>query len=162
MLNVRGLRCGYEKVEIVHGVDFAVGEGEFVCILGPNGCGKTTTLKTVLGLLRPLGGEISMDGVACAGLSEAERAKLFAYIPQAHTPPFPFTVADVVLLGRTPYINKLAQVSDADKAVAFGALERMGIVELAHVPYTRLSGGQQQLGLIARALAQEPRMLVMD
>lgn len=162
MLEVKGLHTGYDKTEIVHGVDFTVGEGEFVCVLGPNGCGKTTTLKTVLGLLKPMGGDIIMDGKSTLSMTEAQRAKLFAYIPQAHTPPFPFTVADVVILGRTPYINKLAVVSDKDKQIAFEAMERMGITQYADRPYTELSGGQQQLVLIARALTQEPRLMIMD
>lgn len=162
MLEVRDLRTGYDKTEIVHGIDFDVDRGEFVCVLGPNGCGKTTTLKTVLGLLPPFAGSIEMDGTSTIGMREEERAKLFAYIPQTHTPPFPFTVADVVILGRTPYINKLAQVSDHDKEVAYDCLERMGIARFADRPYTQLSGGQQQLVLIARALTQEPDLLIMD
>lgn len=162
MLEVRNLHCGYFKKEIVHGIDLNVNEGEFVCILGPNGCGKTTTLKTILGLLPPIEGSITLDGKDTINMKEAERAKLFAYIPQAHTPPFPFTVADVVILGRTPYINKLATVSEKDKLIAYQAMELMGITELSNHPYTELSGGQQQLVLIARALAQEPRLLIMD
>lgn len=162
MLEVRGLKCGYEKKEIVHGIDFDVREGEFVCVLGPNGCGKSTTLKTVLGLLAPFVGTIEMNGVSTVHMSEAERARHFAYIPQTHTPPFPFTVADVVILGRTPFVNKLANVSDDDMLVAYDCMERMGITDLAERPYTQLSGGQQQLVLIARALAQEPDLLVMD
>lgn len=162
VLKITDLRTGYEKTEIVHGVSFSVERGEFVCVLGPNGCGKTTTLKTVLGLLPPMGGQIEMDGVSTIGMPEAERAKLFAYIPQSHTPPFPFTVADVVILGRTPYINKLARVSDHDKQIAYDCMERMGVLEFADRPYTQLSGGQQQLVLIARALTQEPDLLIMD
>ncbi len=162
MLEVRDLHVGYEKTEIVHGVDFTVDDGEFVCVLGANGCGKTTTLKAILGLLKPFSGDVLMDGSSTLHMPEAERAKLFAYIPQAHTPPFPFTVADVVLLGRTPYINRLAHVSDEDVQASYAALQTMGIVDLADIPYTQLSGGQQQLVLISRALAQEPRLLIMD
>ena len=162
MLVIRDLYSGYEKTEIVHGVDFEVGRGEFVCMLGANGCGKTTTLKTVLGLIKPSAGSIEMDGVSTIHMREADRAKLFAYIPQAHTPPFPFTVADVVILGRTPYINKLAIVGEEDKKIAYDCMQRMGIAELADDPYTQLSGGQQQLVLIARALTQQPDLLIMD
>lgn len=116
LLKVRDLRCGYDKTEIVHGVSMDMTSGEFVCILGPNGCGKTTTLKTVLGLLKPLSGSVEVNGVDTIHMREAERAKLFAYIPQAHTPPFPFTVADVVILGRTPYVmGGLSRVSEEDK-----------------------------------------------
>ncbi len=163
MLQVRGLRTGYGKTEIVHVVDMDVDAGEFVCILGPNGCGKSTTLKTILGLLDPFAGSITMDGADTARMSEKERAKLFAYIPQAHTPPFPFTVADVVILGRTPYVTGgLARIKEEDKRIALDCLERMGIARFANHPYTELSGGQQQLVLIARALTQEPRLLIMD
>ena len=162
MLEVRDLHTGYVKTEIVHGVSFDVADSEFVCVLGPNGCGKSTTLKTVLGLLPPMSGSIVMDGKSTIGMKESERAKLFAYITQAHRPPFPFTVADVVILGRTPYINRLANVTENDKRIAFECMERMGITELADRPYTQLSGGQQQLVLIARALTQEPRLLIMD
>ena len=163
MLQVRGLHTGYGKTEIVHGVDMDVSAGEFMCILGPNGCGKSTTLKTILGLLKPFAGAITMDGRDTTVMGEKERARLFAYIPQAHTPPFPFTVADVVILGRTPYVNGgLARVKDEDKQVASDCMERMGITRFANHPYTELSGGQQQLVLIARALTQEPKLLIMD
>jgi ABC-type cobalamin/Fe3+-siderophores transport system ATPase subunit len=162
MLAVCGLRSGYHKQEIVHGIDFTVERGEFVCIIGPNGCGKTTALKSVLGLLRPAAGSVSIDGQETTTMSEKQLARHFAYIPQAHTPPFPFSVADVVILGRTPYINALSVVSDTDRAVAWESLSLLGIADLAERTYTKLSGGQQQLVLIARALTQQPDLLVMD
>lgn len=165
LLEVDALRCGYGKkhpVEIVHGVSFSVDPGEFVCIIGANGCGKTTTLKALMGLLPIMGGEVRIQGHLIAGMHEQELAKHFAYIPQAHTPPFPFSVADVVLMGRTPYINRLARTTENDRAVAFKALELLGITQLADKPYTTLSGGQQQLVLIARALTQQSDILVMD
>lgn len=149
LLEVRDVHGGYHKTEIVHGVSFTVEHGEFVCIIGANGCGKTTTLKTVLGLMKPTAGEVLIDGKSTHDMDEPELARHFAYIPQAHTPPFPFNVADVVLMGRTPYVNRLA-------------MKQMSIEHLADRPYTALSGGQQQLVLIARALTQEPDLLVMD
>jgi iron complex transport system ATP-binding protein len=162
MLTVTDLRAGYYKKEIVHGVSFEVSRGEFVCVIGANGCGKTTVLKNLLGLSRPFGGDVRMDGKSTIDMADAERARHFAYIPQAHTPPFPFTVADVVILGRTPYINRLATISEKDKTIAYRALRQMSIEHLANETYTKLSGGQQQLVLIARALAQQPDLLVMD
>ncbi len=165
MLSVRDVRCGYGKkhpVEIVHGVSFNVHAGEFVCIIGANGCGKTTTLKSIMGLLPLLGGSVTFDGEEVAKMDERARAQHFAYIPQAHTPPFPFTVADVVMMGRTPYVNLLARTTHHDREVAMGALDLLGITPLAHTDYTSLSGGQQQLVLIARALTQESDILVMD
>lgn len=165
LLEVDELRCGYGKkhpVEIVHGVSFSVGKNEFLCIIGANGCGKTTTLKALMGLLPALAGEVRINGVNIAALHERELAKRFAYIPQAHTPPFPFSVADVVLMGRTPYVNRLARITEHDRMVAYRALKLLGIDHLSEKAYTTLSGGQQQLVLIARALTQQSDILVMD
>jgi iron complex transport system ATP-binding protein len=170
MLKVTNLRTGYYHREIVKGVSFAVDRGDFTCIIGANGCGKTTALKGILGLLPLFGGAVSVDGrdfadVAGSGaaVSAKERAKVFAYIPQVHSIPFPFLVSDVVLLGRTPHLrSSVAGVSSADMKAAYGAIEQMGIESIAKEEYTALSGGQQQLVLIARALAQEPKILIMD
>lgn len=165
LLEVDDLRCGYGKkhpIEIVHGVSFGVSAGEFVCIIGANGCGKTTTLKAIMGLLPALSGRVLVEGHDIAHMSERERARRFAYIPQAHTPPFPFSVADVVLMGRTPYVNRLSHTTERDLSVAREAMELLGITHLAHEAYTNLSGGQQQLVLIARALTQESKILIMD
>jgi iron complex transport system ATP-binding protein len=162
ILNVAALNCGYHKKEIVHAAEFSVDKGEFVCIIGANGCGKTTLLKTLLGLLPAISGTVELEGKNTKQMREKEIARYFAYIPQAHRPPFPFSVADVVLLGRTPYINTLAQVSDEDRVIAFESLELLGIENLADRDYTELSGGQQQLVLIARALTQQPLFLIMD
>ncbi|NTW28218.1 MAG: ABC transporter ATP-binding protein [Coriobacteriia bacterium] len=162
MLQVRNLCAGYDKHEVIHDATFSVGRGEFVCMLGANGCGKTTILKNVLGFAKPFSGSIKMDGDSVLRMRERELARRVAYIPQAHTPPFPFTVADVVIMGRTPYINRLAVVSEEDKAIAVCALRRLSIEHLASRTYTQLSGGQRQLVIIARALAQKPDLLVMD
>lgn len=163
MLQVRGLRCAYDDVEIVHGVSFDVADGEFACIIGANGCGKTTTLKNVLGLYRPKAGSVLINGEDALSMNEKEKARHFAYIPQVHTPPFPFSVADVVLLGRTPHLGShMANATAHDRDIAYRALQTLSIEHLARQTYTRLSGGQQQLVLIARALAQQPDVLVMD
>lgn len=162
MLEVKDLRAGYDKTEIVHGMSFTVDDGEFACIMGANGCGKTTTIKTILDILKPFGGTATLDGADVFSMSNAERARNFAYIPQSHTPPFPFTVADVVLLGRTPHIGQFAHIKDVDRYISYQAMRQLSIEGLADATYTELSGGQQQLVLIARALAQQPKLLVMD
>ena len=163
MLSVRDLHCAYGDTEIVHGVDFDVADGEFACIIGANGCGKTTTLKNVLGLFKPTAGSVTINGHDALTMDEREKAQHFAYIPQVHTPPFPFSVADVVLLGRTPHLNnRMVNATPHDRDIAFRAMETLSIQDLAHETYTRLSGGQQQLVLIARALAQQPDVLIMD
>jgi iron complex transport system ATP-binding protein len=163
MLTVKNLVTGYGKKEIVHGVSFEVKDGQFVCIIGANGCGKTTALRSVLGLLPPFSGEIRIKDQDTNKMSIHEKARHFAYIPQVHVPPFPFKVADVVLLGRTPHLpSSVSNATTHDKLVAYEAMQQLGIEQLASHDYTELSGGQQQLVLIARALAQEPSILIMD
>ena len=162
LLQVQDLCSGYGDREIFHQASFTVDAGEFACIIGANGCGKTTMLKCLLGLLPAFSGSVQVDGADTLVLTERERARVFAYIPQAHTPPFPFVVSDVVIMGRTPYINRLARVTAEDRRIAYEAMELLGIQDIAGQTYTELSGGQQQLVLIARALAQQAKVLVMD
>ena len=163
MLEVRDLHAGYGDKEIVHGISFTIERGQFVCVIGANGCGKSTLLKNLLGLIQPFSGQVLMDGVDTASMDEKTRARHFAYIPQAHTPPFPFKVSDVVILGRTPYLTGHAtSTTERDHIIAYRAMEQLSITHLADHIYTELSGGQQQLVLIARALAQQPDLLVMD
>lgn len=162
-LVINRLASGYGKgPDIVKGVTFELQPSTFTCILGANGCGKTTLLKTILGLLPVRQGEVRCGNVDLLKLAEPQRALYLAYIPQAHRPPFPFTVADVVRMGRTPHLNQLSRETPADREVARACLEQVGITHLAEVPYTRLSGGQQQLVIIARALAQQAAFLIMD
>ncbi len=161
-LAVDNLSCGYGSIEIIDKASFSIDKGDFSCIIGANGCGKTTLLKTILGLLPALGGGAFIDGQDICELPPMKRAKLLAYIPQAHTPPFPYSVSDVVLMGRTPHIGNFAHVSYADKKIVWDALCLLGIDKLAEQPYTRLSGGQQQLCLIARAVAQDAKVIIMD
>ena len=166
LLRIDHMTCGYGKGpkyrQIVHDVSFTVNPGDFLCIIGANGCGKTTSLKALMGLLPLEGGKITVCGNDLSRMAERQRARHFAYIPQAHTPPFPFKVADVVLLGRTPYINRLAHITEKDRLIALYAMRLLGIEHLAEKAYTTLSGGQQQLVLIARALTQQSDVLVMD
>jgi iron complex transport system ATP-binding protein len=163
MLCVEGLRAGYgETSEVIHGLSFNLAQGEYCCIIGANGCGKTTALRTILGFLKPLGGSVTLDGQDVLAMGEKERAKRFAYIPQMHGMAFPYSVKDLVLLGRTPYLGAVPHCGPEDRAIAYAALCQLGIQGLAEKSYTELSGGQQQLVLIARALAQQPDVLVMD
>src|SRR5262249_47196206 len=127
-----------------------------------NGGGKTTLLKTLIGLLPPRGGEVQLDGKRLDLYSIRERARRIAYVPQVHTGTFAFTVATLVLMGRTAHGDLFSAPSAADHAVAASALERFGIAHLAERPYTMISGGERQLALLARALAQEPRFIVLD
>jgi iron complex transport system ATP-binding protein len=156
------LGIGYSDRVVGRGLDVGLNEGEVLALLGPNGGGKTTLLKTLLGILAPLAGAVLIDERPLASYSASERARRIAYVPQSHVPSFAFTVETVVLMGRTAHGNLFSAPSAADRAVAQRTLERFGIAHLGARPYTMISGGERQLVLLARALAQEPRFIVLD
>ncbi len=162
MLQVCGLRAGYGRGDILKDVNVSMDSGDFLCVLGANGCGKTTLLKTILGILRPTAGQVLLDGEDIHKMDVKQLARQIAYIPQAHVPPFPFTVRDVVLMGRTPFLGHLAMPRESDRKLVDDILEMLGIGWMADHSYTALSGGQRQMVVVARALAQQPRLLVMD
>src|SRR5215470_3436330 len=158
-LDVEDLAFGYPGREVGHGVSFALTSGEVLCLLGPNGGGKTTLFKTVLRLLVPRHGHVAVDSEPIANWSRRRLARVFGYVPQAQLGAFPFTVAEIVLMGRTAHIGPFATPTRADRAVAAEMLTLLGIDDLATRPYTEISGGERQLTLIARALAQQPAIL---
>ena len=161
MLEIRGLSFSYANFS-VEDVNLTVGEGELVTLLGPNGSGKTTILKAIYGLLKPTERCVYIDGKDFHGLSFRERAKLVGYVPQSHSPPFPYRVIDVVVTG---VASQLSPWESPGKEHYERALEKLRLLGLEHLkdrPYTQLSGGQMQLVLIARALVQEPKVLLLD
>lgn len=162
MIEVKNLGFRYDRDPVLRDVSFEMHEGEFVCILGANGCGKTTLLRSILGFLKPQQGQVLLYGKSILTMPERELARQLAYIPQSHIPPFPFTVTDVVLMGRTPHMTRSYSPSPEDRAIAEEALEKMGITALSGRTYTELSGGQRQLVIIARAIAQQTSILIMD
>lgn len=161
-LAASALAYGYREREIGRDIELALKAGEVMALLGPNGHGKTTLLKTLLGLLPARGGDLSLDGRPLAALGIGARARALAYVPQAHAGTFAFTVAEMVLMGRTAHAGLFAAPSAHDRAVTQAVLERLGIAALARRPYTEISGGERQLALVARALAQEPRYIILD
>lgn len=162
ILEGRGLTIGYPDHIVGRELDVTLETGEVLALLGPNGGGKTTLLKTLLGLLKLKAGDVRLGGRPLDDYSIAERARVVAYVPQVHTGTFAFTVETVVLMGRTAHGNLFSRPSAHDRAVAYGALERFGIAGLSQRPYTMISGGERQLVLLARALAQEPQFIVLD
>jgi iron complex transport system ATP-binding protein len=156
------IACGYEKKTVLKDISMSLSSGEMLCILGPNGVGKTTILRTMLGFLPLHSGSIFLDEEDICKWSKRKLAKAIAYVPQAHITPFPFLVGDVVLMGRNAHLGHFASPSSEDKRIAYESLERLGIAGLKNMPYTEISGGERQLVLVARALAQETELLLLD
>ena len=142
------------------GLDLA--EGETICIIGPNGAGKSTLVMCVLGLLRYAGGRVAIAGDDIATLSRVELARRAAYVPQGAHSTFAFSVRDIALMGRTAHFGSMSAPSSRDRRIADEALERTGIGHLRERRFAELSGGERQLVLIARALAQDAPFIVMD
>ena len=163
-MNIEGrdLTIGYPDHTVGRGLDVALSTGEVLALLGPNGGGKTTLLKTLLGLLKPKAGKVRLGDRPLDEYTIRERARVIAYVPQVHIGTFAFTVETVVLMGRTAHGNLFSRPTTHDREVAHSVLERFGISGLANRPYTMISGGERQLVLLARALAQEPRFIVLD
>ncbi len=162
MLVGHELAIGYPGHRVGSGFALQLAPGEVLALLGPNGGGKTTLLKTLLGLLQPQTGHVLLDGQPLASWSARERARRLAYVPQSTAGSFDYTVFDLVLMGRTAHIGTLSAPSAHDRDAATAAIERMGLAPLAQRPITMISGGERQLALIARALAQEARVVVLD
>jgi iron complex transport system ATP-binding protein len=150
MLELSGLAAGWGRCPVLEGIDFALAPGEILGLLGPNGAGKTTLLRAIAGELPPLAGHIALDEKPLAAWPAAERARHLAYLPQRSTLAFPFSVAEVVLLGRLPH----GSGRRADEAILERALAWTDTTALADRLYTLLSGGEQQRVQLARVLCQ--------
>jgi len=162
LFKLEGVSFGYTQKTVLNNVSLAISEGEIVTLLGPNGCGKSTLIKTMLGLLRPDKGNIFFKGDNILHAGSKYIATQIAYVPQLHKSSFPYTVMDVVLMGRIPHKPFFFKYSKSDEQIAEDALGRLSISHLANRAYTEISGGERQLTFIARALAQGARTFVMD
>ena len=161
-LEARNLDFGYRGKPVGRDVSLALEAGEVLCLLGPNGSGKTTLFKTLLGLLPVQCGAVVIDGADLGARRRDEVARMVSYVPQAHAAFFPYSVREVVLMGRTAHLGMFSTPSRRDHEITMAALGRMGLTHLAESVYTRISGGERQLALVARALAQDAHIVVMD
>ena len=161
-LTINELSTSYGKQKILNQVSAIVSHGELVALIGPNGAGKSTLIKAISGVLPINSGSIYIDGQNLLQLDPRERAKLVSVIPQARHLPPAFTTHEVVLMGRTPYIGWLGKVSQSDELIVKDAMIRTSVDQLENRRMDELSGGEQQRVLVARAIAQNPKLLLLD
>ncbi len=163
VLDIRNLDCGYDGIPVLRDVSLSVEAGEVLVMIGPNGVGKSTLFKTVLGLLPKLSGSVLVGGEDTEGWSRRRLAQAIAYVPQIHDATFGFSVREMVLMGRTPSTEGLMRTpTHDDELVVEEVMEQLGITRLADRDCRTLSGGELQMVLVARSLAQRPRLLMMD
>ena len=161
-LTVSDLGFAYEKRPVLQNVSFSLGEGQLVALLGCNGAGKTTLLRCILGLNEGYTGSITVDGDEVRTLRPRELSHRIAYIPQVHYPAFRYSVLEMVLMGTTHALSTVGAPGAREEAAALSALRTLNAEHLAQRDYGRLSGGEQQTVLIARALVQGTKLLLMD
>lgn len=162
ILEMNNLSCGYDKKAVVKNINATVSPGDICCILGENGVGKSTLFKTILKLLDPIEGNVSIDGERIEKLSHKKLATKMAYVAQSHTPPFPYSVEEVITMGRMIHMSAFSSPSKKDKEIVDKIIDDMEIGFLRNNAYNLISGGERQLVMIAKALAQEPQCLVLD
>lgn len=162
VLSCENIYFAYGKKTVLSGVGLELKEGEILSLLGPNGTGKSTLMKIILGLLKPKDGSVKVYDKALDKYGAKERARTLAYVPQSSNIAFAFSALDVVTMGRVSLGSFFASPSKLDKQKALEAMDRLGIANLANRDYPTMSGGEKQLALIARALAQEAKILIMD
>ncbi len=162
ILNIDNLSFSYDKSPLLSDLSVTAEKGGIICLLGPNGSGKTTLLDCVLGFHRNYSGSITVCGKDVLSLSRPELAKLVSYVPQLHTPAFPYTVREVVLMGRTARSGLLGAPKKDDYEICDSSIARIGIERFSERAYTELSGGERKLVLLARAIAQNAPLIVLD
>ncbi len=156
------LSAGYFRQPVIRSISLSIPPGEMAAIIGPNGSGKTTLLRALAGALQPLSGSVRISGIPLHAWRRRDLARLLAVVPQASQPAFGYTVREFVALGRTPHLGPWRSPSPADFSAIDAALRDAQIAHLADKPVTELSAGQLQRAIIARALAQTPKILLLD
>lgn len=163
LIEVKNLKFAYDsRKQVIDDISFDIAKGEIVALLGPNGCGKSTLMRIMLGLSTPDSGCVLFNGQNVAHVNHKLFAREVAYVPQVHRSSFPYTVRDVVLMGRIPHKGFFFAYSKQDNEIADEIMERLLIMHLAEQPYTMISGGERQLTLIGRAMAQGAHTFFMD
>ena len=162
LLHMENGHFSYPQHEIFSGLDLTLEKSDFLCLLGANGCGKTTLIKCFASMHSLKEGTIQIMGRPLEQLSRRERATLIGYVQQEESVVFPYTVREMVTIGRAPHIGYMGSPSQEDFRIVDDAMERVGVSHLAEANFKTLSGGEKQLVFIARALAQQPRILLMD
>ena len=162
LLTIENVFGGYGNGDVLKGISCNADYGDVLCLLGPNGCGKTTIFRMMLGTLPVTDGKIAIDGINIHDFKTKALANMIAYIPQYHSPVFAYTVLDVVIMGRASHFSAFETPKEPDREAAFSALEKVNALHLANKKYTSLSGGQRQLVLIARAICQSAKIFIMD
>lgn len=164
LLELQDIKFSYSgsRQSVLDGLTLTIQEGQPLAILGPNGSGKTTLLHLILGWLKPNQGSLQLNGKRFADYSRRELGQLLALVPQNEPVSFEFSALDYVLFGRAPYLAPLEQPSKVDQSIAFAALERVGLSALANRSIMAMSGGEKQMLLIARALAQQSQTILLD
>jgi iron complex transport system ATP-binding protein len=163
LLQARDLRFGYTAAKsVIGGISLSIASGSVSAIIGANGCGKSTLIRLLAGILAPASGQIEFEGAPLKSIDARVLAQKVAYVPQTTSNTFPFTALEVVLTGRSPYLRRLQFERPIDVAKARAAMAQLSIEHLEHRPMTQLSGGERQLVSLARAIAQEPLCLLLD
>ena len=161
-IDVQNLSHAYGNLPVLNNVTFSVSKGDFFIIIGPNGSGKTTLMKVISGILRPQNGQLEIMGRSIDNYTRKNLAQTIAFVPQTIPVDFPFTVTEIVLMGRSPYLGMLGLEQEIDLEIARQAITFTGIEHLAHRKLDQLSGGEQQRVFVARAICQQPQVILLD
>jgi len=162
LLSAVDLTCGYGRAPVLHSVSLDLRPGDFLGVVGPNGCGKSTLIRGLTGILKATSGEALLQGENVRSLPRRTVARRIAVIPQDTVPLFGFTVIEMVLMGRSPHLGRLQRAGERDISLAHEALRQTDLYDLRHRKFSELSGGERQRAVIARALAQQPVLLLLD
>lgn len=162
MIEVKELSFSYPRLDVLKKLSFVIDRGKLVTVLGPNGVGKSTLFKCILGLHKNYTGSILINQTNSKSMSPKTRSEWLAYIPQSHLTSFDYSVLEMVVMGTSGSISKLSTPGHLQYEIAYHALEQVGLQDLSNRSFKRLSGGEQQLVLIARALAQQSKVFIMD